>query len=347
MNKKKILKPLKEVISVLNGEDIGYFPRAVLLNSPTVEMMESCNTFWPKAHYDAEAMAKLACAIHRTTGFCATNLPWDACVELEALGGESSVGMGITDVPQPKKAAYHCADEVDIADDIFERGCFPQVFHAVRLVKEKLKDDIPVVPLVEGPLNLSCLTIGINKVYKMMIKEKETVKRVLNIFSSFCIEYGNALLNCGGDVIQVSDPFAQGLTEKHFSEMMVPAYRKISDGIGGPVFLHICGNSGKLLSSIPQTGFSAFSFDAPSVSTVQARKIIGRRMQIIGSVPTVSHILEGSEEDVFNASVQCITDGVDLLSPSCALPPEAPLNNLKAMVKAISYYNEKYYGVTT
>jgi [methyl-Co(III) methanol-specific corrinoid protein]:coenzyme M methyltransferase len=57
-------------------------------------------------------------------------------------------------------------------------------------------------------------------------------------------------------------------------------------------------------------------------------------------VPTVSCLLEGSEEDVFNASLECMRDGVDILSPSCGLPPSTSLRNLLAMVEAIRHCNE-------
>ncbi len=343
----KILNPLEEVLTILSGRSIDYFPRSILLNSPTVDMMKSCNTYWPEAHFHADEMATLACAIHTTTGFNAVNLPWDACVELEALGGDSSIGHSIIDVPQPTKPAFNGLDKVTIPRSLFTKGRFPRIFRAVQLAKEKLPDGIPVVPLVEGPLNLACICVGSGTIYRMVIKERTKIERILHIFAGICVEYGNRLLESGGDIIQLSDPFSQGLNGKHFNELMNPIYKIISEKIKGPSFLHICGNTGKFLDYLPASGFSAFSFDSPAVSSAEVTKRLAKSMRIIGSIPTVSHILNGKEEDVFNVSLECIRDGVDILSPSCGLPPESPLKNLRAMVKAIQYHNEISHGIVS
>jgi MtaA/CmuA family methyltransferase len=284
-------------------------------------------------------MACLAAEIHRATGFNAVNLPWDACVELEALGGASSLGHSATDVPTPSRPAFERPEDVTIPEDFFRRGRLPVVLDAVKRTREKLGNEVVVVPLVEGPTNLACLTIGINRMYRMFIKNSRTASHILQIFAELCVQYGNRLLEAGGDVIQLSDPFAQGLTAGHFVDMVVPAYRRISAELKGDLFLHICGNTRAFLPHLPDSGFSAFSFDAPSVSTIEVKQALGDRMRAIGSVPTVSHILEGTKQEVFRASLRCIEDGVDILSPSCGFPPEASLENLRALGRAIQHHN--------
>ncbi len=337
--------PVQEIVGVLKGGHTGTIPRAVLLNSPTVEMMERSGASWPEAHRKAEDMARLAAEIHRSTGFHAVNLPWDACVELEALGGGSDTGTLPTSIPAAIEPAFRNTEDVEIPPDIFDRGRFPVVLEAVGRTKKMVGDDAAVVPLVEGPLNISCQAIGVNRMYRMFIRDPAAVARILDIFADLCVRYAAKLLEAGGDVIQLSDPFTQGLTAPRFKEMMIPAYRKISSGVKGPVFLHICGNTGHLLEHLPESGLSAFSFDSPCVTAAQVKAAIGSQMRVIGSVPTVTHILEGSEQDVFDASIKCMEDGVDILSPSCGLPPEAPLPNLRAMVRAIESYNERL-GIT-
>ena len=333
------MSPPEEIRLVLRGQRIGYFPRVVLLNSPVVAIMQRAGAFFPSAHLESRAMANLAAEIHRATGFNAVNLPWDACVELEALGGASSLGHSVTDVPVPSSPAFERPEEVAFPKDFFRRGRLPVVLDAVKRTREKLGDRVVIVPLVEGPTNLACLTIGINRMYRMFIKASRTAAHILQVFAELCTQYGNRLLEAGGDVIQLSDPFAQGLTAGHFVDIVVPAYRRISEELKGDLFLHICGNTRALIPHLPDSGFSAFSFDAPSVSTVEVKQALGSRMRAIGSVPTVSHILEGTKQEVFRASLRCIEDGVDILSPSCGFPPEASLENLRAMGRAIQHHN--------
>ena len=149
--------------------------------------------------------------------------------------------------------------------------------------------------------------------YKMLIKNPTQAITVLDKISDLCIQFGNEVLKRGGDIIHLSDPFCQGLTDQTFKQFIIPIYRKISESIRGPIYLHICGKTSKLLRHIPDSGFFGFSFDSPAVSIEQVKNEIGNKMKLIGSVPTVSHILEGTRQDVFYKSLECIHAGVDFL----------------------------------
>jgi [methyl-Co(III) methanol-specific corrinoid protein]:coenzyme M methyltransferase len=334
-----MLSPKDEVFGIINGEDIGYFPRTIIFSTPVVDMMKAADAYWPEGHYDGEQMAKIAGAIHDTTGFNSVMLHWDHCAELEALGGTSSVGNKITDIPEPKEPAFSDIDEIRIDRNILKRGRFPEIFKAIKIVRSRYKDDIVIVPVVCGPLDVACLSVGVNKMYKMMIKDPAQAFTVLDKLSDLCILFGNEVLRCGGDMIHLSDPFCQGLTGETFKRFIIPVYKKISERIRGPVYLHICGNTSQLLQYIPDSGFFGFSFDSPPVSVEQVKNEIGKRMKLIGSVPTVTHILEGTKQDVFYNSLECIHAGVDFLAASCGFPPEAPLENIKEMQHAIDHYN--------
>ncbi|MBN2324139.1 MAG: hypothetical protein JXQ30_10425 [Spirochaetes bacterium] len=340
MNQARGGGPREELLGIFKGKVPAAFCETVLLNSPVTEMMEQCGAGWPRAHYDGTEMAELAAQIHRSTGFNAVNLPWDACVELEALGGSSIPAKSEVDVPTPAGPAFEDPECFTVPKDIFERGRFPIVFDAVRRVRNALGKEVAVVPLVEGPMNIACLSIGLNRMYRLVIRDPGSAERVLERAAKLCIEYGRRLLNSGGDLLQVSDPFAQGLAARHFLSLLIPIYKRISREVEGPVFLHICGNTKSLLPHIPESGFGAFSYDSPAVRTSEAVRSLGGRMLAIGSVPTVSCLLEGSEQDVIDVSMECIREGVDILSPSCGLPPRTPLKNLHAMVEAIRLWNE-------
>jgi len=340
MNGAQAGSPREELLRILKGKTAAAFPETVLLNSPVTEMMKRCGAGWPRAHYESGEMAALAAEIHRSTGFNAVNLPWDACVELEALGGSSISAKSDVDVPAPAGPAFDSPESFVVPRDILERGRFPVVFDAVRRVRKTLGKSVAVVPLVEGPMNISCLSVGIDRMYRLVIKDPGCAGRVLECAAELCIAYGRRLLKCGGDLLQISDPFVQGITARHFKSLVLPAYRKISRAVEGPVFLHICGNTKSLLKHIPESGFSAFSYDSPAVSTREVVQALGGRMLAVGSVPTVSCLLEGAEQDVIDASIECMREGVDILSPSCGLPPRTPLKNLLAMVEAIHRWNE-------
>jgi [methyl-Co(III) methanol-specific corrinoid protein]:coenzyme M methyltransferase len=147
------------------------------------------------------------------------------------------------------------------------------------------------------------------------------------------------MLESGGDVILMSDPAAEGLTGEQFQRLLVPVYRKISDALQCRKMVHICGKTARIAPHLPDTGFHGFSFDSAGVQIEQLRENVGDRIKLIGSVPTVTHLLEGSIDDVLDLTRDMIERGVDILSPSCGLPQYTPLENVKAVAEAIEAWN--------
>jgi uroporphyrinogen-III decarboxylase len=90
---------------------------------------------------------------------------------------------------------------------------------------------------------------------------------------------------------------------------------------------------------LPVSGFHGFSFDYPGVEIGDLRTATEGKMRLVGSIPTISHLLEGSEKDVFDISMRMIEQGVDLLSPACGLPQYTSLENVRAMARAIEEWN--------
>ena len=144
-----------------------------------------------------------------------------------------------------------------------------------------------------------------------------------------------ALLKNGADTVILLDPNVMGLTAKHFRELILPGYREMTGRITTPLILHICGDTTRILEDIPSSGFAAFSFDYPSTALEDVTGKLGETMGVIGSVPTVSHLLNGTREDVIEVSEKMIKGGVDLLASSCFTPPQTPKENLLAMGEAI------------
>jgi uroporphyrinogen-III decarboxylase len=62
-------------------------------------------------------------------------------------------------------------------------------------------------------------------------------------------------------------------------------------------------------------------------------------MRLIGSVPTVTHLLEGTRDDVMEIAREMMEGGTDFLSPSCGLPQYTPLQNVQAIADAIEQWN--------
>jgi [methyl-Co(III) methanol-specific corrinoid protein]:coenzyme M methyltransferase len=339
-----IYTPKEELIKTLSGEDIGYFPRPIPIFTPVFDMMKKTDAYFPDANYQAEPMARLALAAIELGGWNCTMIPWASTVEMEALGCTViNRRDDRTSYPQFKERAFSDAYDVTFSRDILKKGSFPAVFHATRIVKNEINSKydgcIPIVSMCQGPFTIASYTIGVNEMYKHMIKDLKRARKALDVVAELLVLYCNTMLECGGDVVVVSDPAAEGLTGDQFGGTIVPVYKKITDSIGSSRILHVCGRTGKLASHLPISGFHGFSFDYPGVEIGDLRTATEGKMRLVGSIPTISHLLEGSEKDVFDISMRMIEQGVDLLSPACGLPQYTSLENVRAMARAIEEWN--------
>lgn len=326
---------------ILRGEKINFFPKIIPINPPFVDIMKIKNIYGPDAHRDAKLMSELASACNELLSFNAVNVPFDMTVEAEALGCETVWKKGISVTPQVKEQEVEDESVLEFGDDVLQRGRFPVVLEALTMLNQKHRDTIPIISFIEGPFTLGGLAIGLNRMYKYVIKNPEKVMSVLYRLCDLLISYAKSQLDSGADSIIVLDPNVMGLTGQQFQELILPVYQKFTQAINNPLILHICGDVNRLLDLIPESGFAAFSFDYPAVRVESAKKSFGTKMKIIGSVPTISHLLNGTKEDVLNISLEMIKGGVDFLAPSCFTAPETPIENAKAMVEAIDLWNKK------
>ena len=323
---------------MLAGEDVGAFPSIIPINPPVVAVMKECGVFWPGAHRDARLMAELAAACQETLRFNAVNVPFDMTVEAEALGCKILWKEGRGATPQIREG--QCGESpLDVDEMVLEQGRIPTVLRAISLLRKRFDDSVPVISFFEGPFTLAGLVTGVNSMYKYLLKDPGRAREVLNVMARVVTLYATHQLSAGADTAIMLDPNVMGLTEKQFTEFVLPLYGEITAAIDRPLILHICGDVNSILHSLPHSGFAAFSFEYPAVRVEAVRKALGTHMKIIGSVPTVTHLLQGTRDEVFTVCLELIERGVDILAPSCFTPPESPLENVRAMKEAIEHWN--------
>ena len=97
--------------------------------------------------------------------------------------------------------------------------------------------------------------------------------------------------------------------------------------------MHVCGGSTWHVPYILDSGTGGYSFDE-GASIDMIRERMGGKAAIIGYVPTVEVLLNGTPDDVYEASIECLAKGADILAPGCSLPQHTSRENVAAMVKA-------------
>lgn len=305
------------------------------LQTSTIELMGLEDTYWPQAHSDPAMMAKLSAAAYEFAGIQSLRVPFDIAVEAEAIGCEVKMGRADTP-PSIMSPAFTEFDELKIAPTVLDKARVPTTLKAVKLLKDKYGDSLPIYTMIVGPITLLGFLVGIEKTLYTLSTQPRTLLTALDIVTKFNIDYANALSDEGNGFLFIADPVASGdlVAGEHFVEHILPSYRKIRQSIKAKTILHICGNTNPLLRHLPKTGFEGFSFHGPEVEVKDAKKAIGDKMALIGNLPSGTLLRYSSTLTVRRRSMKALRDGVDILAPACGFHPLTPLANMKAMVRA-------------
>ncbi|MDI9644935.1 MAG: MtaA/CmuA family methyltransferase [Candidatus Verstraetearchaeota archaeon] len=304
------------------------------LTTATVEQMNAVNAPFPDANRDPQLAFKLAAAAWEVVGLEGFKLPFDLCVEAEALGCKINWGR-IDRHPSVETHAFNDLKDLRIPENIVETGRFPLKHDVEMRLRREYGDYLPIVNQVTGPFTVAGHIFGIEKFCVWTKKRSlEEIKEALMQISEMNIEDCKRAIQSGTDVVCIADPSATSdiLSPQFFKDVMVPVYQNMAKKIGAPIVLHICGNTSSYLPYIADTGFDAFSVDA-QVDPAFAKAIVGDKIAIVGGVPTITALLFGTPQKVKEAAVEAIKKGVDVLMPSCGIPPRTPTANFRAMVE--------------
>jgi len=303
------------------------------LTTATVDQMNAVGAPFPEAHNNPDLTFKLAAAAWTVVGLEGFKLPFDLCIEAEAMGAKLNWGR-IDRHPSVETHVINDLKELRVPENIMERGRFPLKHKVEERLKREYGDYLPVVNQVTGPFTLAGHLFGIEKFCVWTKKRKlEDVKEALMEISELNIADCKNALRSGADIICIADPSATSdiLSPVFFREALVPVYKHMTDKIGAPVVLHICGNASGYLPYLPDTGIDMFSVDSQT-DVGFAKAILGTKVAVGGGVPTITALLFGTPEKVREAAINAVKSGVDMLMPSCGIPPRTPLANFKALV---------------
>jgi len=137
----------------------------------------------------------------------------------------------------------------------------------------------------------------------------------------------------------MSDAAASMMGPKYYREFLFPRQLRVVESIRKAhpeviVRLHMCGNTDSLIPQMKQLPVQIFELDSPT-NLAAARACLGPDRVVLGNVSTITDMLEGSPERVYEASRRChqICGKFHIVGTGCEVPPSTPLENLHAMVR--------------
>ncbi|MEM7028510.1 MAG: MtaA/CmuA family methyltransferase [Chloroflexota bacterium] len=309
-------------------------PVGAAVTAITVSMMEDAGIHYPEANHTVDQLADLAASVWEHAELENIKLPFGMTVEAEALGCEMDFGTYDT-LPTEISSIFNHPDELAIPDDFFDRKRVPIVLKAITKLRKRYDNEVAIVSSIVGPFALGAKLFGFDNLFPWIITNPDYVYQVLDKLTDLSIMYANAQLDAGADVILLGEATCSGdlISADTYRDVILPHHQRMCAGIKGPTIMHVCGGSTLHVPHLLDSGTSGYSFDeGASIDMIRTR--MGGKASIIGYVPTVEVLLNGTPDDVYQASLECMARGANVLAPGCSLPQHTSRENVAAMVKA-------------
>jgi [methyl-Co(III) methanol-specific corrinoid protein]:coenzyme M methyltransferase len=334
------MTPRERILKLFAGEKIDRPPCFSGMGNVTVEGLKKFGYKFAELHSNAKMMADAAASTYRLYGFECGVVPFDLCIEAEALGCEINVYAHLEDILYPtiKKKLIHNENEMDIAlpSDLVKRGRIPMLKETIGYLKEDIGSEVAVGTYVLGPFTLAGQIMELNDLLKLSFKKPDKVGKLLDLLADAIIMIAGEYEKTGVDFITVREMGATSdvLSPRVFKNLIQPYLKKIFSALKVNNVLHICGKTNDIAGFMTESGAKAISVDQKN-DVAETRKKIGGEALLFGNYDPYNVLVSGTPDIVKATIRKCIEDGVSAVWPGCDIWPTVPPENIKAMLEEV------------
>ncbi|NOY53186.1 MAG: MtaA/CmuA family methyltransferase [Deltaproteobacteria bacterium] len=311
------------------------------MGNATTEGLNQLGYKFAQVHLDAKQMAETAMTTPRLFGFDACVLPFDLCVEAEAMGARINTYSNSDDLLYPtiKEKVIHGEEEMEInlPSDLVTRGRIPLMKEAIGIARETIGETVAIGSYLLGPFTLAGQIMELNDLLKLSFKKPDKVGKLLADLTCVIVAVAKEYEAAGVDYLTVREMGATSdvLSPRVFKSLILPHLKNIFEQISVPSVLHICGKTNNIVVPMVETGATAISVDQKN-DVVDSRKKLGSDALIFGNYDPYNVLVSGTPELVKEAMQKCLEDGVSAVWPGCDIWPTVPAENFKAMMETMN-----------
>jgi MtaA/CmuA family methyltransferase len=210
---------------------------------------------------------------------------------------------------------------------------------AVRLLREQVGGEVPVMGWVEGALAEAADLRGVSNLLLDLYMDPGWVEELLAICAETAVAFAQAQVKAGADIIGMGDAIASQISPEMYQRFALPYEKRVFEAVhelGGLGRLHICGNTTHLLTLMPKSGADIIDLDW-MVDWARAGALLGDETPLCGNFHPVAVMLQGAPEEVYRATLACLQTGgkLNISGAGCEIPDGTPHENLRAQTRAI------------
>jgi len=333
----------ERVLKMFAGEAVDRPPCFSGMGNVTTEGLKSIGAKFAASHLDAKLMAASAASSYKLYGFESGVVPFDLCIEAEALGCEINVYAHSEDLLYPtiKKKLIHNESELDIGipSGLTGRKRIPLMVEAIKLIKKDIGAEAAIGTYVLGPFTLAGQIMELNDLLKLSFKKPDKIGKLLDLLADAVIQVAGVYEQAGADYITVREMGATSdvLSPRVFKSLILPYLTKIFAKLTVPSVLHICGKTNDIVPFMAESGAKAISVDQKN-DVAESRKKLGPKALVFGNYDPYNVLVTGSQDLIRQTMRKCMDDGVSAVWPGCDIWPTVPPDNMKAMMDEVRNY---------
>ena len=188
-----------------------------------------------------------------------------------------------------------------------------------------------------GPFTWAMILCDWNLLQEKTVSDRTFIREVCDLGVRLSFAFLEPLIKQGLiDGISIPDGAATLVSDDLYRDIILPSERMLFEKVrelGAGCFLHQCGNILRQVSMYPDTGADCVSLDA-GVDIGEVYSLYSRQLVTAGNVDVINAIFGGDPDRICSAVAECVS-GIPrpfrryILMPSCDLPPDTPLLNVK------------------
>jgi len=337
------MTPRERVLRLFAGEETDRPACFSGMGNVTAEGLKKFGYKFAAVHSNAKMMADSAASSYKLFGFECAVVPFDLCVEAEAMGCEINVYSHLEDILYPtiKTKLINTEDEMEIQipSDLAVRGRVPMMKEVIGLLKNDIGNEVAIGAHVLGPFTLAGQIMELNTLLKLSFKKPDKVGKLLDMLADVLLVIAREYEDAGADYITVREMGATSdvLSPRVFKNLILPYLKKIFSGLKKDNVVHICGKTNDIAVFMVESGAKAISVDQKN-DVADTRKKIGDNALLFGNYDPYNVLVSGTQEQVRETIKQCMDNGVNAVWPGCDIWPTVPPENFHAMMDEVKKY---------
>jgi uroporphyrinogen decarboxylase len=269
-------------------------------------------------------------------------------VDVDTVTLAGSVGVPIDfPVNEPARSHLGCLSSLEKVDQLSPVNIKDYKYidiwlDAVRLLKEHFQSDIFIRGNCDqDPFSIASMMRTPQEWYQDLIGDEENAIKLLEYCTDITCQFIDLMAETGADMLSNGDSPAgpDMISPQMYLKYAMPFEKKIVDRAHEknlPYALHICGNTDAILGHMLETGTDALELDYKT-DAKNARDVLCGNTTFIGNIDPSGVLTRGSVEDVRETTIALLNIFADtprfILNAGCAIPSNAPSDNIHQMIK--------------